>query len=396
MNAHTPQSDAWIECARRAPILEVAQWVGAKLKRAGGEWVGPCPGCGGTDRFSINPKENIWNCRGAQGGKGTINLVMHVNNCGFVDAVEFITKERRPNTSKDETFEQRQAREKRVADWNAASAQRAAAEARNATGKLQHDLEAVAAVLARSRPIGGTHAADYLAARGLTPPRRFLRDLRFVEALTYYGYASEQAREKTRLATLSAMVAIVRDAAGDVVGIHLTYLDPHTAAKWRGMPDPLRNPAKKVRKCVEHMSGAMIRLGAIGDTLVLGEGVEAVLSYQALDRAPDDASFACAMSLGNLCGSATGTVQHRTLKDKAGKPAKVRNGVPAMDRPGVILPAHVRRLVLLGDDDSETIATAASMLCAVRRFRSQGLEVRIAMAPSGLDFNDVLVARGKA
>lgn len=35
----------------------------------GGEWAGPCPFCGGRDRFHVQPAEQRWLCRGCTGGK---------------------------------------------------------------------------------------------------------------------------------------------------------------------------------------------------------------------------------------------------------------------------------------------------------------------------------------
>ena len=77
--------------AKRAPILEIAQKLGAKLKRAGAvELVGPCPLCGGTDRFSINTKDSVFNCRGAGGGD-VVKMVEHCRGLDFDGALEWIT-----------------------------------------------------------------------------------------------------------------------------------------------------------------------------------------------------------------------------------------------------------------------------------------------------------------
>jgi phage/plasmid primase-like uncharacterized protein len=55
-----------IERARQADILAVAQRHGAKLRRVGGgEFVGPCPVCGGTDRFSVNTRNAFGIVEGA-------------------------------------------------------------------------------------------------------------------------------------------------------------------------------------------------------------------------------------------------------------------------------------------------------------------------------------------
>jgi putative DNA primase/helicase len=49
---------------------------------------GPCPACGGEDRFSINIKKQLWNCRGCQTGGDVIALVRHLDGVGFEDALK--------------------------------------------------------------------------------------------------------------------------------------------------------------------------------------------------------------------------------------------------------------------------------------------------------------------
>jgi putative DNA primase/helicase len=47
-----------IERARQADLLSEAMRLGARLKRiGGGEYAGPCPACGGGDRFSVNTRK---------------------------------------------------------------------------------------------------------------------------------------------------------------------------------------------------------------------------------------------------------------------------------------------------------------------------------------------------
>jgi phage/plasmid primase-like uncharacterized protein len=67
------------------------------------EWVGPCPRCGGDDRFSINTKKENWNCRQCKPTdiKGdVIGLVQFLDNCSFADAVRGLagTREEREKT----------------------------------------------------------------------------------------------------------------------------------------------------------------------------------------------------------------------------------------------------------------------------------------------------------
>jgi hypothetical protein len=64
-----------ITLARAVPILHELARRGINLQRKGSEWEGPCPVCGGRDRFSVNPFEALWNCRGCQRGGDVIDLV---------------------------------------------------------------------------------------------------------------------------------------------------------------------------------------------------------------------------------------------------------------------------------------------------------------------------------
>jgi hypothetical protein len=79
-----------IEQARRADVLKVAERLGAKLRKDGAEWTGPCLKCGGSDRFAINPKKQVFNCRGCATGGDVISLVRLVHDRDFIEAVEFI------------------------------------------------------------------------------------------------------------------------------------------------------------------------------------------------------------------------------------------------------------------------------------------------------------------
>jgi Toprim domain/CHC2 zinc finger len=51
------------------------------------EWAGPCPVCGGTDRFSVNTRRQIWNCRGCAKGGNVIGLAQHAGGATFAQAV---------------------------------------------------------------------------------------------------------------------------------------------------------------------------------------------------------------------------------------------------------------------------------------------------------------------
>ncbi len=94
--------------ARDVKIEDEVERRGIKL-RGTVERVGPCPVCGGTDRFGINTRKQLFHCRGCAVGGDVIRLVMHVENIGFREAVERLTdgswrpsKPRRPIPAADD------------------------------------------------------------------------------------------------------------------------------------------------------------------------------------------------------------------------------------------------------------------------------------------------------
>ena len=233
-----------------------------------------------------------------------------------------------------------------------------------------------------AKPIGGTLAAAYLEARGLPVVKHLTADLRFVAELPYHGWVSAEADSTSDLGAFPAMVAAIRDAKGQLIGLHRTYLDKSAPKKLVPPGDPARNKAKKV---LGEQKGGTIRLSPEGPCVVIGEGIETTRAWFALGLAEEDVALAAAVSLGNLSGGAMGSSPHPTDDDK-----RIPNGIPDMDRPGMILPAIVRKAILLGDGDSDWAMTRARLLVGGRRLRNLGLSVWVQMAPKGQDFGDLV------
>ena len=106
--------DFW-EHARNADILEVAgRLFGAKLKRSGADWVGACPnGCAKTDGFVVSPKKGktgFFLCRPSGASGDVIKMVAHVKGYSAIEAGEWITGRGRPDHTRDDTSEERDAR----------------------------------------------------------------------------------------------------------------------------------------------------------------------------------------------------------------------------------------------------------------------------------------------
>ncbi len=80
-----------IERARAVSVESVVEMHNVRLRGFGVERVGPCPVCGGDDRFSVNTKKGIFNCRGCSFGGDVIALEQHITGCTFAEAVEALT-----------------------------------------------------------------------------------------------------------------------------------------------------------------------------------------------------------------------------------------------------------------------------------------------------------------
>jgi hypothetical protein len=92
-----------IERARAVPIESIIDARQIKL-RGKIERVGPCLKCGGTDRFSINVKKQLWNCRQCGKGGDVIALVQHLDGVDFLTAVTTLAGGPSPRTNgKDRT-----------------------------------------------------------------------------------------------------------------------------------------------------------------------------------------------------------------------------------------------------------------------------------------------------
>jgi CHC2 zinc finger/Toprim domain len=88
----TADWQARIDVARHIDVGQIIGERGIKLTGRSPELCGPCPQCGGKDRFSINFKKQVFNCRGcgAKGG-GSVDLVMFLDGCDFSGAIEALT-----------------------------------------------------------------------------------------------------------------------------------------------------------------------------------------------------------------------------------------------------------------------------------------------------------------
>lgn len=82
-----------VETAHHFPLERVIDERGIKL-RGKIERIGACPICGGRDRFAINTRKRLWNCRGCRkGGGDAISLVQFLDGGDFAEACKILAGE---------------------------------------------------------------------------------------------------------------------------------------------------------------------------------------------------------------------------------------------------------------------------------------------------------------
>jgi hypothetical protein len=91
----SPDFKRWVEEAKSPGLAEVVmQRGGLRLKRQGHRLTGPCPRCGGDDRFYVNTDLGLFNCNGCdcgKGKKGAVDFVEFLDGCSFLQACETLT-----------------------------------------------------------------------------------------------------------------------------------------------------------------------------------------------------------------------------------------------------------------------------------------------------------------
>jgi len=354
--------------AKAMPIREVVDRLGIDgLRPAGAELVGPCPLCGGTDRFGVNLRSHRFLCRrcGIAGGD-TVALVMAVEGLGFRAALDWLCGPAREIDPAERA--RRDALARKAEEERAAEAQR------------YRDLAMRDArtIWARAVRDDGDRLRAYFAARGLSglDPAR----LDAIRVLPDHPYVRKIGGQLVTLHRGPCMVARIDGPGADCVAVHQTWLAADGRGKARIRHGGKDYPAKMVRGAKR---GGVIRLSDPCPgwaVLVMGEGIETTLTAM-LARVFPDASYWAGVDLGNI----------------SGRMARVEgvkwSGLPDMDdAEAFVPPPWVRRLVLIEDGDSHPAMTRAKLLSGARRAMRlrPGLKAQIVRAGDGVDLNDLV------
>jgi hypothetical protein len=195
-------------------------------------------------------------------------------------------------------------------------------------------IEIARNVWSEARDARGSAVERYLAGRGITTPPplslRWARSLRRLDG-TY----------------APAMIARVDGVDGELIGVHRTYLARDNRGQWH----------RRDRASLGPVGGGAVQLAPAGELLMVAEGIETALSAMQACVQPAWAAL-------STSGMAT-----------------------------LVLPATVRTVIILADNDANGAGERAAR-AAADRWLAEDRCVRLAMPPEpGSDFNDVLVGR---
>jgi hypothetical protein len=111
MTANDDHQD-WINRARHVQIEDECSRRGIRLKRSGAERMGACPVCGGRDRFSINIRKQLFNCRYCDKGGDVIAMVQHIDSCNFDHAITVLANKLKQSSNHPQSTQTPAARQK--------------------------------------------------------------------------------------------------------------------------------------------------------------------------------------------------------------------------------------------------------------------------------------------
>lgn len=290
---------------------------------------GPCPFCGGNDRYRWNAKKygGVWCCRGCTDSKYANGFRMYMEhaNCDFREAADAIREYfNTPGSSEPITREQRAAM---TDEWTPEKVQ-------ESQYKMQRLVDAAYEV----RP--GDPVWLYLMNR-VKGINFFPQNIRFHPALPYWESPKERGGKFTLLGNYPAMLAVAHDPLGNFVQIHKTYLtaDGHKA----DVPQVKKNGAGTGSN-----SFAVRMMEPMGDTLGISEGIETGIASAVLMNIP---VWPClngqVMSAFQLPDYLKGQIRRLVIfKDNDPLRAMGRNpdGSPSMKSPGAFYAAQAANL----------------------------------------------------
>lgn len=441
--------DLFVTEARAVPFEAACDRIGIPQPLRGKpEHQGACPRCGGKDRFAVNRKKGVWNCRGCgAGGRDGIGLAAHVKHLDvnrrvdFLEACSIVLNQTVPSEGERESDEDRAARLARIEESEA----KALVE-RQKKEKAQSDFRQREIAQARGLWLnavdcrlelpeateGARLISSYAKARtGFDPAGTIFDHIRYSPRATYWHGQDEMGRALALYTGPALVVPIVDVVARQITGSQTIWIDLSVKPKRRPVLWGLKPEGRKagfseleqggakvppreewvtagyyerisLKKMRGHKKGGVIPVAGepSASRWLGGEGIETTLAIAGPEGFRDDTFYFAAGDIGNMAGPAdkSSDFNHPSLtvtdrRDRT-RPVRVKGPVPKPDSEGeaMVIPDHVTELVLIADGDSEPVATASAMARARARHGAGGRLVEIAWPPAGMDFADAMAA----
>lgn len=359
--------DPRIDRARTRTMREVVDKLCLDgLTRSGHELTGPCPACGGDDRFSVNVKKGVWRCRGCDPkGGDALSLVSLAMACDFLGAVEYLEGERGVEIDPAEIA--RRAKAKAEAD---------AKNERDAARYREWARRDAVAIWRSAEPFGGTLASKYLALR-IPGFDRLAMPFACFRFLPDHPYVKKIGKDRLTLHRGPALISAIQGPDGRLSAVHQTWIDLSAPKGKAAILDPTGKPLKSKLVRGSKKGGAIRLTGtACASALVMGEGIETTATALVAD-AVLGASYWAGVDLPNMGGKQTG--KHSGFPDLT-------------DGSAFLPPISVTRLIYIQDGDSEEIPTRATLKAGLRRAMNGNPDLRghIVRAGVGVDLNDLI------
>lgn len=295
---------------------------------------GPCPACGGKDRFRFDDKNvGAFFCNNCGAGHG-IKLLQLC--CGW-DYHQTLERVARVLRIRPQSYQYNKPRH--ITDI----LKNISLNSLPNKESFKSKKVALKNVWSSSKPITFNDPVDrYLQSRGMRLSW-FPKSLRFHPNLPYY-------EDGKFLGEFEAMIALVQDEKNHGVTLHRTYLKNGRKANV-SYPKKLMSPVRKLAT-----TGASIKLfEPIDGVLAIAEGIETALSIYMANQIPVWASI-----------SAHG-----------------------MEK--IVLPTSVHEVVIAADNDKSGQGQKSSLILA-HRLMNEGKKVKRLLPPKiGQDFNDILL-----
>lgn len=230
---------------------------------------GPCPACGGEDRFRFDDKhgDGTWFCSHCKPGDG-FELLANVHGWDFRKCLEEVHK---------------------VLGGYPLAVIRSHASVLSEPAEPNEDIEQYLNWLWSSSKVisNGSPVDLYLQSRKLGM-KSYPEVLRWHEGLKYFD------QEGNLVGIFPCMLAKIEDPAGRTVAIHRTYLTPE------GKKAPVEKPKKQTKRLFDGATkGAAIKLFCPRDILCVAEGIETALACSRLLLCPSWSTIS-AVGMENL------------------------------------------------------------------------------------------------